>query len=106
MTRSEGAGAARDPRQIQPQEKMAEPAAKKKKKKKRIKKQASDSIELSGDAMKLADKPAGSKLSREARIEAARLRIKSGALESPEALRNAAENLLRSGDLKAAEDES
>ena len=101
MTRIEGAGAARDPQQFQTPPKKAaqsDPQA-------QPGKHSADSIKLSDAAIKIAKKTGRSIRSREALIEAARARLAAGALESPEAFRKAAENLLSSGDLTSAADE-
>jgi len=101
MTGVEGAGAAKKPRKARPQKKKPTPIEKEEK---RAKKPSSDRIEHSDAAAQLTGKAGKQEGSRAARIEAARLRLKSGALESPEAYRKAAENLLRSGDLRSSEE--
>ncbi len=61
-------------------------------------KRGEDQIEFSQQAREIAESP-GEKLSRDARIEAARRKLESGELETLEAYRTAAEKLLKSGDL-------
>jgi len=101
MTRIEGAGAARDPQQFRAQQKKSAPADQQA----QTRKHSADSIKLSDAAMKIARETGRNIRSREALIEAARARLASGALESPEAFRKAAENLLNSGELTSAADE-
>lgn len=57
-----------------------------------------DKIEFSEEARKNAADP--SQTSRDSIVESARQKLDSGALATPEAMEKAAENLLRSGDLK------
>ena len=95
MSQIEGAGAAGDPRRIQPQKPVPPKSADKP-----VKKHAADSIELSDEAKKLA----GQGGSRAARIEAVRRMLEDGSLYTPEALRRAAENLLKSGELDGADE--
>jgi anti-sigma28 factor (negative regulator of flagellin synthesis) len=70
-----------------------------------VKKQSSDSINLSANAKKLAENKGAGNQSREAMIEEARKRLESGELYDIKALRNAAHNLLQSDDLNAVSDE-
>ena len=63
-----------------------------------------DSINLSDTARKLAAEAPDNRPTREARIKAARKKLLAGELDSPEAVRDAAEQLLRSGDLEKTKD--
>jgi len=84
---------ARDPKASRPTSPQTSPGA------------ASDSVEFSADARKLAGGAPGADASREDLIAAARQKLLSGQLSGPAVAYNAAENLLRSGDLgKVQED--
>jgi hypothetical protein len=80
--------AARDPKANQPAAPQASPGA------------ASDSVEFSADAQKLAAGAADADSSREQLVAAARQKLLSGRLSGPGVAESAAENLLSSGDLE------
>ena len=61
-----------------------------------------DRIEISERGRAMASDGAAD---RQGKVEAARKRLESGELFSPEAHENAAKNLLRSGQLRATDDE-
>ena len=62
-----------------------------------------DRIEFSDQAKDLAQCADAPEVSRQEKVEAARKRLASGELFTPEAYRKAAEKMLRSGDLDKAE---
>jgi hypothetical protein len=67
-------------------------------------KQGGDRIEFSSQGRALTPETGTADYSREARIESARRKLESGRLVTPESIENAAANLLRSGDLKKADE--
>jgi len=66
-------------------------------------KPVADTIELSDAARRLAEAKPEDASAREALIESARIKLESGELYTPAAARRAAEQLLKSGDLSAAD---
>ena len=64
-----------------------------------------DRVDLSDEAKKLVADKATADAVRKAKIESARKRLESGELFRPEAIENAAKNLLKSGTLKKSDDE-
>lgn len=64
---------------------------------------AADSIDLSDAARRLAEQPSQGE-DRAGRVEAARRKLTSGELDTPQAAARAAEKLLRSGDLNGSDD--
>jgi len=64
-----------------------------------------DRVEISDEAKELLDGSPITPSSREAAVEAARARLESGELFTPESYENAAAKLLQSGDLEGTEGE-
>ena len=67
-------------------------------------KRNTDKVDLSNTARKLAEQAKTQEDASRDRVAHARMRLDSGELFNPEALRKAAENLLNSGDLAPGDD--
>jgi len=100
MNRIQGSGSPNLPKPVvSPKPSDSQPAPKKRPKRN------TDTIDLSDSARKLAEQAKSEKKDTSSkRVALARMRLEAGELFNPEALRKAAEHLLKSGDLVAGDD--